>query len=51
MWDNTYASNQLDIISKDLTLTGVLTKVYGLVSHHLDHIMPKSKEVRLFFCL
>ena len=46
MWDDTYASDQLGIISKDLTLADVLTKVYGSVACHLDNIMPKSKEAR-----
>ena len=46
MWDDTYASDQLGIISKDLTLVDVLTKVYGSVACDLDNIIPKSKEAR-----
>jgi len=41
MW---YASDQLGLISKNVTLTGVLTKVHGLVACHLDDVIPKSKE-------
>ena len=34
------------MISKDVTLAGVLTKVFGLVACHPDYVMPKSKEAR-----
>ena len=30
MWDDAYAFDELDIISKDATLIDGLTKVYGL---------------------
>ena len=46
MWDDAYASDQLDMISKNVTFKGVLTKVHGLVACHPDDVMPKSKEAR-----
>ena len=46
MWDDAYASDQLDMISKNVTLTGVLTEGHGLVACHLNDVMPKSKEAR-----
>jgi len=46
LWDDAYASDQLDILSKDVTFKEVLTKVHGLVACHPNDVEPKSKEVR-----
>jgi len=46
MWDDSYASDQLDLCAKDPMFSKVLTKVHGLVACHPDDVEPKSKEVR-----
>ena len=46
LWDDAYASDQLDNCVKDPLFSKVLTKLYGLVSCHPDEVEPKSKEVR-----
>jgi callose synthase len=46
LWDNAYASDQLDDISKNVTYKAVLKKTYGLVACHPDDVEPKSKEAR-----
>jgi callose synthase len=46
LWDDSYASSQLDKISSDAIFKEVLTKVNGLVACHPDDVEPKSKEVR-----
>jgi len=46
MWNDAYASDQLDEISKKVTFKGVLTKVHGLVACHPDDVEPKSMEAR-----
>ena len=30
MWDDPYAFDQLDMLSKDVTLPDILTKIYGM---------------------
>ena len=37
--------DQLDIISKDITLVDVFTNVYGLVACQLDYVIPISKFI------
>jgi len=46
LWDNAYASDQLDDVSKNITFKAVLKKIHGLVACHPDDVEPKSKEVR-----
>jgi callose synthase len=46
LWDNAYASDQLDIVSRNITYKAVLKKTYGLVACHPDDVEPKSKEAR-----
>eukprot|EP00590_Aulacoseira_subarctica_P004324 CAMPEP_0172434066 /NCGR_PEP_ID=MMETSP1064-20121228/70434_1 /TAXON_ID=202472 /ORGANISM="Aulacoseira subarctica , Strain CCAP 1002/5" /LENGTH=2137 /DNA_ID=CAMNT_0013182263 /DNA_START=101 /DNA_END=6514 /DNA_ORIENTATION=- len=46
LWDDAYASDQLDEISKDGLVFKVLTKLYGLTVCLPDDVEPKSKEVR-----
>jgi len=46
LWDDAYASDRLDTLSKDVVFKEVLTKVGGLVACHPDDVEPKSKEVR-----
>lgn len=46
IWDDSYASSQLDNLSTDIVFKEVLTKLYGLVSCHPDDVEPKSKEAR-----
>jgi len=46
MWDDSYASDQLDLCAKDPMFSKVLAKVHGLVACHPDDVEPKSKEVR-----
>ena len=46
LWDDAYASDQLDECAKNLAFKEVLTKVHGLVACHPDDAEPKSKEVR-----
>mmetsp|Transcript_1310 Transcript_1310/g.1888 ORF Transcript_1310/g.1888 Transcript_1310/m.1888 type:complete len:2118 (-) Transcript_1310:113-6466(-) len=46
LWDDAYASDQLDTLSRDGVFKEVLTKLHGLVSCHPDDVEPKSKEVR-----
>ena len=45
-WDDAYASDQLDDVSKNHTFKAVLKKLHGLVCMHPDEVEPKSKEVR-----
>lgn len=45
-WDDTYASEQLDEVSKNVTFKAVLKKMHGLICMHPDDAEPKSKEVR-----
>ena len=45
-WDDDYASDQLDDISKNATFKAVLKKMHGLLCMHPDEAEPKSKEVR-----
>ena len=45
-WDDDYASDQLDDISKNITFKAVLKKTHGLLCMHPDEAEPKSKEVR-----
>lgn len=46
LWDDAYASDQLDEISRNITYKAVLKKSYGLVACHPDEVEPKSAEVR-----
>lgn len=46
IWDDAYASDLLDELSRNTTFKEVLTKVHGLVACHPDDVEPKSKEVR-----
>jgi len=46
LWNNAYASDQLDDVSKNVTFKEVLKKIHGLVACHPDDVEPKSKEVR-----
>lgn len=46
LWDDAYASDQLDIVSKDVVFKQVLSKLHGLVACHPDDVVPKSKEAR-----
>ena len=45
LWDDAYASDMLDDMSRNVTLKAVVKKVYGLVACHPDDVEPKSKEV------
>ena len=45
-WNDDYASDQLDDISKNSTFKAVLRKLHGLLCMHPDEAEPKSKEVR-----
>eukprot|EP00522_Entomoneis_paludosa_P015389 CAMPEP_0172442256 /NCGR_PEP_ID=MMETSP1065-20121228/2711_1 /TAXON_ID=265537 /ORGANISM="Amphiprora paludosa, Strain CCMP125" /LENGTH=2141 /DNA_ID=CAMNT_0013192053 /DNA_START=185 /DNA_END=6610 /DNA_ORIENTATION=+ len=45
-WDDAYASDQLDEISRNQNFTAVLKKIHGLVCMHPDDAEPKSKEVK-----
>uniref|UniRef100_A0A7S1ZKM7 1,3-beta-glucan synthase n=1 Tax=Ditylum brightwellii TaxID=49249 RepID=A0A7S1ZKM7_9STRA len=45
IWDDAYASDQLDDVSKKSLFKDVLSKVHGLVACHPDDVEPKSKEV------
>lgn len=46
LWDDAYASDQLDECARNVAFKEVLTKVHGLVACHPDDAEPKSKEVR-----
>jgi callose synthase len=46
LWDDAYASDQLDNVCKNQTFKEVLTKIHGLVACHPDDAEPKSKEAR-----
>ena len=46
LWDDTYASDQLDAITTNVIFRAVLKKSHGLVACHPDDVEPKSKEVR-----
>jgi len=45
-WNDEYASDQLDMASKDTTLIQVIKKVHGLIACHPDDVEPKSREAR-----
>jgi callose synthase len=49
-WDDSYASSQLDEVSKNITFKAVLKKLHGLVCMHPDDAEPKSKDVRRRLC-
>jgi callose synthase len=44
-WDDAYASDILDDVSKNVNYNDVLKKLYGLLCLHPDDVEPKSKEV------
>jgi len=44
-WDDAYASDMLDDVSKNSNYKDVLKKLYGLLCMHPDDVEPKSKEV------
>jgi len=46
LWDDDYASDRLDDISKKMTYKAVLKKTYGIVACHPDEVEPKSAEAR-----
>jgi len=46
IWDDSYTSDHLDVLSKDSPFKEVLTMVHGLVACHPNDVEPKSKEVR-----
>jgi len=46
LWDDAYASDQLDELSKNSLLIDVLKKLHGMLATHPDDVEPKSKEVR-----
>jgi callose synthase len=46
LWDNAYASEQLDLISRNVTYKAVLKKICCLVACHPDEVEPKSNEAR-----
>ena len=45
-WDNSYASDMLDDLSRNAVFKDVLIKVHGLVACHPDDVVPKSKEAK-----
>jgi len=46
MWDDAYASDQLDVVCQNTLFSDVLTKVHGLVACHPDDVEPRSNEAR-----
>jgi callose synthase len=46
LWDDAYASDQLDAVTTNSIFRAVLKKSHGLVACHPDDVEPKSKEVR-----
>lgn len=44
-WDDDYASDMLDDVSKNSNYKDVLKKLHGLLCMHPDDVEPKSKEV------
>jgi len=44
-WDDAYASDILDDVSKNSNYKDVLKKLHGLLCMHPDDVEPKSKEV------
>uniref|UniRef100_A0A7S4EG16 1,3-beta-glucan synthase n=1 Tax=Pseudo-nitzschia australis TaxID=44445 RepID=A0A7S4EG16_9STRA len=44
-WDDAYASDMLDDVSKNSNYKDVLKKLHGLLCMHPDDVEPKSKEV------
>jgi callose synthase len=46
IWDDSYASDMLDDVSKNVIFKAVLKKINGLVAAHPDDVEPKSKEAR-----
>jgi len=44
-WDDAYASDRLDDVSKNSNYKDVLKKLHGLLCMHPDDVEPKSKEV------
>lgn len=45
-WNDSYASDQLDEISRNANFCAVLKKIHGLLCMHPDDAEPKSKEAR-----
>jgi len=46
LWNDEYASDQLDVLCKDPIFKDVLTKVFGLIACDPNDVEPKSKEAR-----
>ena len=46
IWNDNYASTQLDLVSKNELFTTALHKMHGLISAHPDDVEPKSKEAK-----
>ncbi len=46
VWDDAYASDQLDSLATDSIFKEVLGKLHGLVACHPADVEPKSKEAR-----
>lgn len=46
LWNDNYASDQLDHLCKSSLFKEVLTKVHGLIACFPDDVEPKSKEAR-----
>ena len=46
IWNDAYATTQLDVVSQDSLFKNVLSKVDGLISAHPDDVEPKSKEAK-----
>jgi len=46
LWDDAYASDQLDDMARNSMFGQVLTKVHGLTVCYPDDVEPKSKEAR-----
>jgi len=46
MWDDAYASDQLDFLSRNMTFKEVLGKLHGLVACYPADVEPKSREAR-----
>ena len=46
LWDDEYASDQLDGLARDSLFKEVLGKLHGLVACHPSDVEPKSKEAR-----
>lgn len=46
LWNDAYASDQLDVCCQNVICKEVLTKVHGLVACHPDDVEPRSQEAR-----